>query len=200
MRSPAEPLLRLRPNNLFLETSAYPSLFPLLQMNGALDPKRTVAELKELRALTGDENGAQRVAFTPTWAKARRWLRAKLEEIPTEVHQRRCGKSLGDAARPIGEGAAHWRAHRFGAERRLARWLPEYVGRRRDSPPHQPQYKGKPPVTVRLVDWADEEGARFGKSLFGSSACSGNLDMDGGARSEGQRWHPPSRGAEGIRH
>jgi N-carbamoyl-L-amino-acid hydrolase len=28
------------------------------------------------------------------------------------------------------------------------------------------------------VDWADEEGARFGKSLFGSSACSGNLDMN----------------------
>jgi hydantoinase/carbamoylase family amidase len=28
------------------------------------------------------------------------------------------------------------------------------------------------------VDWADEEGARFGKSLFGSSACSGNLNMD----------------------
>ncbi len=40
------------------------------------------------------------------------------------------------------------------------------------------QYAGKPPITVRLVDWADEEGARFGKSLFGSSACSGNLDMD----------------------
>jgi N-carbamoyl-L-amino-acid hydrolase len=40
------------------------------------------------------------------------------------------------------------------------------------------QHKGRPPVTVRLVDWADEEGARFGKSLFGSSACSGNLDMN----------------------
>ncbi|MFM8720723.1 MAG: hydantoinase/carbamoylase family amidase, partial [Chthoniobacterales bacterium] len=40
------------------------------------------------------------------------------------------------------------------------------------------QYNGKPPVTLRLVEWADEEGARFGKSLFGSSACSGNLDMD----------------------
>jgi hypothetical protein len=39
------------------------------------------------------------------------------------------------------------------------------------------QYEGRPPVTVRLVDWADEEGARFGKSLFGSSACSGTLDM-----------------------
>jgi N-carbamoyl-L-amino-acid hydrolase len=40
------------------------------------------------------------------------------------------------------------------------------------------QYGGKPPVTVRLVDWADEEGARFGKSLFGSSACSGTLNME----------------------
>jgi len=40
------------------------------------------------------------------------------------------------------------------------------------------EHHGKPPVTVRVVDWADEEGARFGKSLFGSSACSGNLDMN----------------------
>ena len=40
------------------------------------------------------------------------------------------------------------------------------------------EFAGQPPVTVRLVDWADEEGARFGKSLFGSSACSGNLDME----------------------
>jgi N-carbamoyl-L-amino-acid hydrolase len=40
------------------------------------------------------------------------------------------------------------------------------------------QYSGNPPITVRLVDWADEEGARFGRSLFGSSACSGFLDKD----------------------
>src|SRR5207249_7640632 len=40
------------------------------------------------------------------------------------------------------------------------------------------QYGHRPPVTVRLVDWADEEGARFGRSLFGSSACSGNLDLE----------------------
>ena len=31
---------------------------------------------------------------------------------------------------------------------------------------------------VRLVDWADEEGARFGRSLFGSSAVSGSLDPE----------------------
>ena len=45
------------------------------------DAKRTVAELKELRAVTGDENGAQRVAFTPTWTKARKWLRDKIDKI-----------------------------------------------------------------------------------------------------------------------
>ena len=62
------------------------------------------------------------------------------------------------------------------------------------------QYDGKPPVTVRLVDWADEEGARFGKSLFGSSACSGNLDMDEARASQGQGWHRVARRAEGTRH
>src|SRR5678816_2787427 len=51
-----------------------------------LNPKRTVAELKELRSLTGDENGAQRVAFTPTWTKAREWLKGKIAALPVEVH------------------------------------------------------------------------------------------------------------------
>jgi beta-ureidopropionase / N-carbamoyl-L-amino-acid hydrolase len=32
-----------------------------------LNPKQTVAELKAVRELTADENGAQRVAFTETW-------------------------------------------------------------------------------------------------------------------------------------
>src|SRR6201986_4653585 len=51
-----------------------------------LDPKRTIAELKELRELTGDDNGAQRVAFTPVWVKTRAWLKQKLSELPVEVH------------------------------------------------------------------------------------------------------------------
>jgi hydantoinase/carbamoylase family amidase len=35
------------------------------------------------------------------------------------------------------------------------------------------------PVTLRLVNWADEEGARFGRSLFGSSAAAGSMaDQD----------------------
>ncbi len=35
-----------------------------------------------------------------------------------------------------------------------------------------------PPVSVRFVDWADEEGARFTRSLVGSSACAGTLVPD----------------------
>lgn len=144
----------------------------------AVDPDRTIAELEELRALTADENGAQRVAFTPMWTKARDWLRAKLEELPVEVHADAAGNvwatlaGESDETLLIGghidsvpnggwlDGALNLLA---GLEilRRLAK-----------------QYDGRPPFTVRLVDWADEEGARFGKSLFGSSACSGNLDLD----------------------
>src|SRR5258708_36287184 len=52
----------------------------------SLNPKRTVAELKELRALTGDEHGAQRVAFTPVWVKTRAWLKDKLVGLPVETH------------------------------------------------------------------------------------------------------------------
>src|SRR6202162_2976258 len=37
----------------------------------------------------------------------------------------------------------------------------------------------EPAATVRLVNWADEEGARFGRSLFGSSAAAGSMaDQD----------------------
>jgi N-carbamoyl-L-amino-acid hydrolase len=142
------------------------------------EPQRTIAELKELRALTADGNGAQRVAFTPMWAQTRAWLRRKLEALPVEVH--------ADAAGNL------WATLRGESDRSLL------IGGHMDSVPNggwldgclnvlaglevlrriNEQYQGRPPFTVRLVDWADEEGARFGKSLFGSSACSGTLNMD----------------------
>jgi hydantoinase/carbamoylase family amidase len=147
-------------------------------MSALLNPKRTVEELKELRGLTSDDNGAQRVAFTPTWTAARTWLRSKLEALPVEVHT--------DAAGNL------WTTLRGDSERALL------LGGHMDSVPNggwldgclnvlaavevlrriSQQYNGCPPITVRVVDWADEEGARFGKSLFGSSACSGTLNMD----------------------
>jgi N-carbamoyl-L-amino-acid hydrolase len=147
-------------------------------MNNSLEPQRTISELKELRSFTADENGAQRVAFTRKWVETRAWLRKKLEELPVEIH--------ADAAGNL------WTTLRGESDKALL------LGGHMDSVPNggwldgclnvlaavevlrriNQQYRGKPPVTVRLVDWADEEGARFGKSLFGSSACSGNLNMD----------------------
>src|SRR5213593_851347 len=62
-------------------------------MSTFLNPKRTVAELKELRVLTGDENGAQRVAFTATWLKAREWLRQKVAGLPLEIHDDAAGNT-----------------------------------------------------------------------------------------------------------
>ena len=148
-------------------------------MADALNPKRTIAELKELRSFTGDENGAQRVAFTPTWAKARKWLRSKLELLPgIEIHNDVAGNFWatlpGESSKALLIGG-HIDSVPNGG------WLDGCLNtlagmevlRRIDS-----QYRNKPPVTVRLVDWADEEGARFGKSLFGSSACSGKIDMN----------------------
>jgi hydantoinase/carbamoylase family amidase len=147
-------------------------------MLGVLDPKRTVRELKELRQLTADENGAQRVAFTPVWATARKWLRSKLEGLaPIEIHNDAAGNLWatlhGNSAKALLIGG-HIDSVPNGG------WLDGCLNtlagveilRRIHS-----DYEGQPPVTVRLVDWADEEGARFGKSLFGSSACSGNLDI-----------------------
>jgi beta-ureidopropionase / N-carbamoyl-L-amino-acid hydrolase len=141
-------------------------------------PARTIAELKELRELTGDENGAQRVAFTETWAKARAWLRRKLEAFCPDIHTDEAGNLWatldGESPRALLIGG-HIDSVPNGG------WLDGCLNtlaaveilRRLNA-----QYNGRPPVTVRLVDWADEEGARFGKSLFGSSACSGHLDMD----------------------
>jgi hydantoinase/carbamoylase family amidase len=144
----------------------------------SLNPQRTIEELKELRALTSDENGAQRVAFTATWATARSWLETKARELGAEVKR--------DAAGNL------WMTLRGKSEKALL------IGGHIDSVPNggwldgslntlagleilrriHSDYGGQPPVTVRLVDWADEEGARFGKSLFGSSACSGHLDLE----------------------
>ena len=142
-----------------------------------LDPSRTIAELKELRALTSDDSGAQRVAFTPVWTATRAWLRQKLAALPVETHTDAAG-NLWSTLRGASDRALLIGGHMDSVPN--GGWLDGCLNvlagleilRRIDA-----HYAGKPPLTVRLVDWADEEGARFGKSLFGSSACSGNLDM-----------------------
>jgi beta-ureidopropionase / N-carbamoyl-L-amino-acid hydrolase len=133
-----------------------------------------VDELKELRGLTGDENGAQRVAWTDTWETARGWLREKLAGLPLEEE--------------IDEAGNQWWTLRGTSDQEVL------IGGHIDSVPNggwldgalnvvagvevlrRLAEEGSPAVTVRLVNWADEEGARFGRSLFGSSAAAGSMD------------------------
>jgi N-carbamoyl-L-amino-acid hydrolase len=142
-----------------------------------LEPSRTVAELRELQASTGDENGAQRVAWTDTWERAREWLRGKVAETGAEERIDAAGNQWftlrGDSDRAVLIGG-HIDSVPNGG------WLDGALNvvagvevlRRLAS-------DGELPVTVRLVNWADEEGARFGRSLFGSSAAAGSMaDQD----------------------
>ena len=144
----------------------------------SLNPKRTVAELKELRALTEDGNGAQRVAWTDLWLKSRQWFLSKLDGLPVEHHLDAAGNrwvTLSGASEKALLIASHLDSVPNGG------WLDGSLGvmaglevlRRIAS-----EFNGRPPVTIRLVDWADEEGARFGRSLLGSSAFAGTHSIE----------------------
>ncbi len=147
-------------------------------MTTILNPSRVINDLRELAALTSDENGAQRVAWTPAWNRAREWFKGKLRGLPVEIEQDEAGNL--------------WAILRGAAQD-----MPELIiGSHLDSVPNggwldgclgvlagleilrHIAAQGSPPVTVRLVDWADEEGARFGRSLFGSSAVAGRLNKE----------------------
>jgi len=142
-----------------------------------LQPGRTIDELAELQRMTGDAAGAQRVCWTPTWLRAREWLSTKLSEVPGVEEE-------------IDQAGNQWAT--------LPGRSPAVVmiGGHLDSVPNGGWLDGSlnvvaglevlrrlaeeraPRLTVRLVSWADEEGARFGRSLFGSSAASGTMDPE----------------------
>jgi N-carbamoyl-L-amino-acid hydrolase len=161
----------------------------------ALDPTRTVAELRELRELTGDENGAQRVAWTDTWEQARAWLRGKLDGLPLEYELDPAGNQWwtlrGDSDRPVLIGGHIDSVPNGGWLDGCLNVLAGVEVLRRIAG------EGTPPVTVRLVDWADEEGARFGRSLFGSSAASGTMadqeEIRNRVDADGIRWEDALR-------
>lgn len=149
-----------------------------MSTDAKVDVKFAVQLLKELRALTADEHGAQRVAWTPMWIRAREWFQEKVRELPVEHHYDAAGNSwttltgtsektliLGSHLDSVPNGG--WLDGALGVIAAFA-VLQRIVS----------EYKGMPPVTIRLVDWADEEGARFGRSLFGSSAFAGTHTID----------------------
>lgn len=138
-----------------------------------LDAQAAIDLLKELRGLTADENGAQRLAWSPMWLKARQWFLSKLDGLPIEHHYDAAGNRWSTLAGES-QSALILGSHLDSVPN--GGWLDGCLGviaglaaLRRIAE----EYGGRPPVTVRLVDWADEEGARFGRSLFGSSAFAG---------------------------
>jgi hydantoinase/carbamoylase family amidase len=161
----------------------------------ALDPSRTVANLRELRELTGDEDGAQRVAWTDTWVQAKEWLQGKLADLPLRYEVDEAGNQWwtlpGASERAVLMGG-HIDSVPNGG------WLDgalnvvaaaEVLRRIADD--------GQPATTIRLVNWADEEGARFGRSLFGSSAASGTMadqeEIRNRTDADGIRWEDALR-------
>jgi N-carbamoyl-L-amino-acid hydrolase len=140
-----------------------------------MSARDVIANLRELQSKTGNAEGAQRVAWGPVWRDARQWFAGKLSGI-----------GLQSSTDPAGN---NWVILRGKTERTVI------IGGHLDSVPNGGWLDGalgvlsgfealrmfsgrQPPVTLALVDWADEEGARFGRSLLGSSAAGGSLKVD----------------------
>ena len=145
-----------------------------------LNPQRALRHLEELRDLTSDENGAQRVAWSSTWQAAREWFASKLAQLPYLVEHHLdaagnrwvtlpgrspCALALGSHLDSVPNGG--WLDGCLG----VLAGLEVLTAIAEDT-------QGQPEHTIRVVDWADEEGARFGRSLFGSSAFAGTHSIE----------------------
>src|SRR5688572_10259594 len=139
-----------------------------------MNARNVIADLRELGKLTANADGAQRLAWGPVWREARTWFNGKLSELGITPELDAAGNS--------------WATLRSDAERTVI------IGSHLDSVPNGGWLDGalgtmaglealrmfkdqRPPVTLKVVDWADEEGARFSRSLLGSSAASGSLKV-----------------------
>ena len=139
-----------------------------------MSARDVVANLRELAALTSTPEGAQRLAWGPVWREARQWFNGKLATLGIQPEVDAAGNS--------------WATLRGASDRTVI------IGSHLDSVPNGGWLDGalgvmagfealrmmkdrRPPVTIKVVDWADEEGARFGRSLLGSSAASGSLKV-----------------------
>ena len=140
-----------------------------------MSARDVIANLKELRDRTSNADGAQRLAWGPVWRDARNWFAGKLSQIGLQASADAAGNNWitlpGDSDRTVIIGG-HLDSVPNGG------WLDGALGVIAGYEALR-MFSGKrPPVTLKLVDWADEEGARFSRSLLGSSAASGSLKVD----------------------
>ena len=139
-----------------------------------MSARDVIANLRELADLTSTPDGAQRLAWGPVWREARHWFNGKLAGLGITPEIDAAGNS--------------WATLKGASDRTVI------IGSHLDSVPNGGWLDGalgvmtgyealrmfkdqRPPVTIKVVDWADEEGARFGRSLLGSSAAAGALKV-----------------------
>lgn len=138
----------------------------------AVSARDVIANLRELAARTSDANGAQRVAWGPVWRDARQWLDGVVAAIGLGQERDAAGNNWitlpGESAATIIIGG-HLDSVPNGG------WLDGPLGVLAGVEALR-RYRDRPrPVTLAVVDFADEEGARFSRSLLGSSGASGSL-------------------------
>jgi len=140
-----------------------------------MNAQRVIDDLRELAARTSTPDGAQRLAWGPVWREARDWFRGKIAELGLGVSADSAGNNWvtlpGASTKTVIVGS-HLDSVPNGG------WLDGCLGVMAALEALRMHAAAKPAVTLKLVDWADEEGARFGRSLLGSSAAAGSLDID----------------------
>ena len=140
-----------------------------------MQPQRVITDLRHLAALTGTPDGAQRVAWGPVWRQAREWYTNAAGQLGIEPRTDPAGntwytlRGASDETVIIG---GHLDSVPNGG------WLDGALGMMVGLESLRMYQGQRPPVTMAVVDWADEEGARFGRSLLGSSAAGGSLKID----------------------
>jgi hydantoinase/carbamoylase family amidase len=140
-----------------------------------MSARDVIIQLRELASRTSDAHGAQRVAWGPVWRKARHWLDGKVADLGLASEIDAAGNKwitlAGDAPRTVIIGG-HLDSVPNGC------WLDGPLGVLAGLEALRARRNHPQPVTLAVVDFADEEGARFSRSLLGSSGASGSLVPD----------------------
>jgi N-carbamoyl-L-amino-acid hydrolase len=140
-----------------------------------MNPQRVIADLRELAARTSTPEGAQRLAWGPVWRDARAWFKGKVDELGLPIRTDSAGNNWvtlpGASPKTVIVGS-HLDSVPNGG------WLDGCLGVAAGLEALRMHAGTTPPATLTLVDWADEEGARFGRSLLGSAAAAGSLKID----------------------
>ncbi len=139
-----------------------------------MSARDVIANLRELSQLTSNADGAQRLAWGPVWRDARSWFNGKLAALGLTPDVDAAGNSWvtlpGQSDRTVIIGS-HLDSVPNGG------WLDGALGVMAGFEALRMFNGQRPPLTIKVVDWADEEGARFSRSLLGSSAASGSLQI-----------------------